>query len=143
MSTDDSLDGLSKAAQAGLERRLTLVSAPHAGRWPIVKLWVGLALVAFACWVMFSHYGAMRVFLFGVPQETKLADAKLVLEASRQAVERYRAINQTLPLQVPVGALGGLVRMEASSETTYRLFFEANGIRLEMDPNGTVITGSN
>ena len=83
-----------------------------------------------------SHATAIRTILFGLPAKTKLADAEMVLEAARSAVEAHRSINRTLPERVPLAALDALVKMELLPGGTYTLFLEVNGVKARMDSSG-------
>jgi hypothetical protein len=139
---DDSLDALGSAAQVGLERKFgRTVQRAHAGDRPSkVGKWLSWGVIVIAVVYVVPQLTSTRAFLFGVSQATKLADAEVVLEAARQAVERHRMINRSLPAQVPLAALNALVSMETTASDTYVLRFDANGIRARMDSAGNFAT---
>jgi hypothetical protein len=140
---DDNLDSLGADAQHGLQRRVNIAKATPSRLWPAIKRGIIWGVIAIAFWTIFSQAMAMRALLLGVSTETKLADAQIVLEAARQAVEGHRTINRTLPQQVPLSALAALVRMESTSAASYRLIFESNSVRASMDASGNMTTDTN
>jgi hypothetical protein len=141
---DDNLDALGGAAQAGLEQRRSRIAAKaeNGSRLPQLKRWASWAILIAAITFVLSEASTIRAVLFGLPTKTKLADAEIVLEAARQAVEAHRKITREIPNRVPLAALDALVRLELTADGSYRLVLEANGVTAQMDAAGVMTATS-